>query len=525
MMGRKSLLGCVFWLAAATGAHAEWYEASSKHFVVYADDKPERIKAYTERLERYDAAVRVMRGVQDSSRGPSARVSVYQLADLSDIRALYGKGGGSVGGFYQNRSTGPVAFVPRSAGGSGSPYELSAERILLHEYAHHFMYADWPAAIFPKWFVEGFAEYNSTAMFNPDGSVTFGAPPTDRGWGVADVNAMPLSRMLDPGLGNLDGRQTYALYSRGWALTHYLTQDAERRKQLAAYVQAINEGKPYTEAAKVFGNVNALDFKLVSYVKSPRFQSQVIPADKIHIGDVTVRKLAAGEAASMPMRIRSQRGVWPERAKEVAADARAAAARFPNDAAAQNELAEAEFDVDNYAAAAAAADRALAADPKSVHAMVYKGMALQGQAAKEKSTDAKRWNEVRRWYIAANRVDTEDPTPLVLFYRSFRAAGQPATPSAQKGMLYAAALAPYALDLTPDTVAIHLQQGNVAEARRALQRLAYNPHGGKQANKLRDVLETLDTKGVAAAKTQFDALGMEGEPEDKAGREKEGASG
>ena len=81
--------------------------------------------------------------------------------------------------------------------------------------------------------------------------------------------------------------------------------------------------------------------------------------------------------------------------------------------------------------------------------------------------------------------------------------------------LYAAALAPYALDLTPDTVAIHLQQGDAAEAKRALQRLAYNPHGGEQANKLRDVLTTLDTKGVAAAKTQFDGLVASWESKEK----------
>jgi tetratricopeptide (TPR) repeat protein len=518
MVRRLLLAGTA--LMAATAAHAEWYEASSKHFVVYADDRPERIKAYTEKLERFDKAMKVMRGVPEDRRGPAARVTVFQLRDIGEIQKLYGEAG-SVAGFYDSRASGSVAFVPRESGGNGAPWAIKADRVLLHEYAHHFMYADWPSAIFPRWFSEGFAEYNSTAIFNADGSVTFGAPPTDRAWGVADINTMPLDRMLDPTLGKLDGHETYALYSRGWALTHYLTQDAERRKQLADYIGAINAGKSLEEAEKPFGNLKALDFKLVSYVKQPRFASQVVPADRLSIGAVTLRRMGPGETATMPILIRSQRGVTPETAPRVAKEARAAAASFPNDPAAQNVLAEAEFDAKHYAEAGAAADRALAVDPKSVHAMLYKGMALQAIAEAAKTSDPQQWQAVRRWYIAANRASVEDPQPLILYYRSFSAAGQQPPTAAQQGMLYAAALAPFDLSLKIDVARIDLLQDKPQEARKALEPLAFSPHGGENATKVREILGTIDKNGSKAALAQIDALTRElAEQEKKGGKKK-----
>lgn len=483
-------------LLSSSAARAEWHQASSEHFVVYSDDAPERVKAFATRMERFDKAIKVLRVVPEIKRGPAARVTIYVVSSLSDIQRLARQR--NVAGFYSARASGPVAFVPRQTGGGGSS-DISGQRVVLHEYGHHFMFADWPSAIFPKWFVEGFAEFHSTAIFGDDGSITFGAPPADRGRGVTMVNEMPLKRMLRTDPGRLSDVETYALYSRGWLMTHYLTFEPDRRRQLGEYVGAINAGKPAAEASKVFGDLNSLDFKLTSYVKRPRFQSATIRPDQISIGDIRVRKLGAGEAATMPARIRSNAGVTEADAPKVAALARQLAARFPNDAAAQNELAEAEYDAKNYAAAEAAADRAMAADPKSVHAALYKGMALQAVAEKTGAADTAKWQAVRRWYAAANRIDPEDPQPLVMFYRSFTAAKQTPPQSAEKGLTYAFALAPYDLPLRLDAATVFLRQNKPAEARQALLILSANDESGAYGSTVREVLATLDKDGPAAA--------------------------
>lgn len=491
-------------LLSSTAVSAEWQEASSKHFVLYSDDSPARVKAFTTKLEKFDKAMKVFRNVPEDRRGPAARVTVYVVDGIGDVQRLMSGGQRNVAGFYQSRATGATAFVPRRAGGDGSN-DLDATRILMHEYGHHFMYSDWPSAAFPMWFSEGFAEFHSTAIFKDDGSVTFGAPPLDRGRGVMLMNQMPLERMLKPDPGKMSSLDTFALYSRGWLLTHYLTFDPDRRALLAKYVTDINEGKPVQDAAKVFGNLNALDMKLSSYAKRPSFTTLTIPAQDLAIGEVKVRQLTPDEAATMPARIRSNAGVTPAAAIQVATLARRLAAPFPNGAGAQNELAEAEYDAKNYGQAEAAADRAMAADPKSVHAVLYKGMALQAVAEAAKSVDAAQWQAVRRWYIAANKIDVEDPQPLILYYHSFKPARQTPSKSAEEGLLYAYALAPYDLGLRMEAARIYLKQGKAAEAREAMQSVAYSPHAGDAAEKIRNVLAVLEKQGTAPALTMLDS--------------------
>jgi tetratricopeptide (TPR) repeat protein len=490
-----ALTAMVLWSGAA---QADWHEARSKHFIVYSDDDADDVKAFATRLEKFDKALKLLREVPEDNRTTSARVTVYVVDSVEAVRQIYPGRNKNVAGFYDSRSSGSVAFVPRRSG-SGASFEASAQRILLHEYGHHFMFTYWPGGIYPKWFIEGFAEFNSTAEFLGDGSIQFGAPPLDRGSGVLLAKQIPLSKMLRPDPGKLDPMQANALYSRGWLLTHFVTMDPERLKQFGSYISALNAGKSVEEAAKVFGGLNALELKLNSYARRPGFQTLRIDASRLDIGDVKVRKLGRGEAAIMPAQIRSNAGVDEKTAPQVLALARRLAAPYPDDPAVQNELAEAEYDAKNYAQAMAAAERALAADPKSVHAALYKGMALQAIAEKAKSTDAGQWKEIRRWYVAANKIDPEDPQPLILYYRSFKPAKQEPTESAKAGLLYAYALAPYDFGLRAQAGRVFLQQGKVVEARRALAPVAYSDEVGPLAERMREVLGVLDAQGAAPA--------------------------
>ena len=69
--------------------------------------------------------------------------------------------------------------------------------------------------------------------------------------------------------------------------------------------------------------------------------------------------------------------------------------------------------IDQYAAAEAAADRALAANPQSIEAMIFKGRAIMEQAANgdKGKTFADGAELVLR---RPTRLDTEDPEPLML---------------------------------------------------------------------------------------------------------------
>ena len=53
---RVALAGAL--AASAVQAHASWYAARSKHFVIYANENPKQLQAFATNLERFDQAVR-----------------------------------------------------------------------------------------------------------------------------------------------------------------------------------------------------------------------------------------------------------------------------------------------------------------------------------------------------------------------------------------------------------------------------------------------------------------------------------
>ncbi|WP_336959205.1 hypothetical protein [Sphingobium aquiterrae] len=478
-------------LLMPTMAHANWQEASSTHFVVYANDTPDNVRRFTERLERFDAAMRVFRQLKSRPLVKANRVTVYVLDDLDDLQRLYGKGGSRIAGFYEGRAWGSVAFSPRKAGDY-----LSAREILLHEYSHHFMLANWTDTAFPAWYVEGFAELHATAIFRDDGSIIFGAVPEYRTYGVAWGNKLPLNDLLRPSQPQLNDEQTAALYGRGWLLSHYLTFNPGKQAEFGAYLADINAGKPVAEAIAEFKGIT--DVTLNAYGQRPSLGSALIKADQYKVDPVTIRELSAGEAATMPARMASQRGVDKETAPKVAALARKLAADYSNDTAAQMELAEAEYDAENFAASEAAAERAIAIDANAVRAIIYKGMAQVAAAKKAKETDPAKWQAIRRNFLTANKLDNENPVPLMLYYDSFGEAGQAPTKNAQDGLLYAYALAPYDLNLRVKVGKVLLERGDTAQARTALAPVAYNPHAGPD-NPMAKMIEVLDKDGPAAA--------------------------
>jgi tetratricopeptide (TPR) repeat protein len=513
-MLRKLLFAAALFVAPSL-AHADWHEASSKHFVVYANENPADLQTYIERLERFDQTLRFITGTPDKPLSPNLRVQVYVVENVGEIERLYG--GRGPAGFYDARASGPVAFVPRDSGNG----PLDAQTILQHEYGHSFMFSSWPSVVFPKWFVEGFAEFVGTAFYRNGGTLIIGKAPEYRAYGITRTSAMPAQRMLqlDPKDEKLD---TQTLYGRGWLLTHYSLLGGHSA-ELIAYIQAVNAGKSIGEANRAFGNLGQLDAKLNAYGARASLDTIAVPVDKVKTGPVTMRKLTAGEAATMKARIYSQRGVDVERAAMVVDWARKAAAGYPNDPGAQNALAEAEFDARNFAAAEAAADRALAADPASIHALLYKGMAQMEIAKAAKATDVDKWKSIRSWFVKANKLDTEYAQPLILYYQSFKAAGQAPTKSAMNGLVGAYIKAPFDDGLRMMAGKVLLEQDNIPAARIAFEKIAYGPHQSGDNVALK-ILQALDRGGKdAALKEVADAEAEAEKKKEKEGTKKKGA--
>lgn len=507
-------------------AHAEWQEGKSEHFIVYSDDSPEAVKAMTTKLERFDRVVRVALQLRERVVGPNARVIVFVLPTMTDVQKMLGDKNANVGGYYVGASpAGPFAFVPKRSP-SDSVRTLTPMMVLQHEYTHHLMYSNWGDVVFPTWFSEGFAELFATARERDDGSVVIGAIPAYRTYGIDKMNTMPVEKLVRGGPDYHDGLQTQVFYGRSWLLTHYLMFDAERSKQLAAYIGAINDGKSPDQAATILGITSSLDLKLNNYGARKALPAATLEANALPIGEVTTRALTPGEAAVMPAMMRSHNGVGAKLAQEVVLEARQLAAPFPNDPGAQNELAEAEYDAGNYAQSEAAADRVLAADPKSVHGMIYKGMSQLAIAEKAQNKDPIVWTAARRWLLTANKVDPLYSYPPQLYYESFLTAKQAPPRAAKDALLYAYKLSPQNIGLRLEAAQILLQDGQTKAARVAIEPMAYSAHGGKLPDLAKKAITALDSGGPAAAiavfeedraKAKTDAEKAKSKPDDKNG--------
>jgi tetratricopeptide (TPR) repeat protein len=143
----------------------------------------------------------------------------------------------------------------------------------------------------------------------------------------------------------------------------------------------------------------------------------------------------------------------------------------------QAALAEAEFDAGDDEAAVRAADKALAAAPGNMTALIQKGYALTRMATETKTDEA--WLAARRHFISVNRIENDHPIPLIRYYLSFLQQGKEPTKTAIEGLEWALELAPYDANVRMMVATRQMQDKQFALAIRTISPLAYNPHAGE----------------------------------------------
>lgn len=487
--------------AWAAPVHAKWREASSRHFVIYSEQSESELREIADELERFDRALRVRLNRPDEDRSPATRLTIYVLSNQARLQEFLGRN--DAAGIYFARAGGSISFTHRERPRRGQE-SLDPKIVLFHEYTHHFMYNNFAFGA-PLWFSEGYPEFWSTARKTPEGGISFGLPGTHRSAELTMLPKIPVSQLLSLRLPVRDSATYAAIYGRGWVLAHYLNFEPSRQGQLDAYLRALHEGRTSAEAAAVFGDLGRLDRELERYMVQSRFNYAAIPANLVAPGPIEVREVGPGEDAMMSVRMRSKRGVDPQQAQALVPEARRIGERFTNDAAVQVALAEVEFDAGNFAEAEAAADRAVAASPNMVDAHLYRARALAGRLAAASDRTPASWNEVQRRISTANRIDPDDPEPLIDFYESFGMSGRAATRNAIDGLLLAQTAAPEDKSLRIVAARELLRRRDARAARSILAPLASDSHSGALGPKIRDVMTTLETGDAAAALVQLEA--------------------
>jgi len=506
-MGRKWIVA----LALAGGglpgvARAEWWEATTSHFVVIGEGPAADTKDFALKLERFDTALRVLQKMPTDHKVPDAgKVTVFRFGDVTNIGQL--AGAKMVAGFYIPRAARPVAFSParkyRVAGSrdiASTETDIDPQVVLFHEYTHHFMLRSFPAA-YPSWYVEGFAEVNSTLKLRDDGSFLVGLPANHRSGELFQMSQLPIKRILDPANRINTAEEVLSKYSLGWLLVHYLTFGKKRDGQLLQYLKAVGAGENSLAAAeRIFGDLGKLNSELQRYKTSGLAGLEVVPAGYT-VPTVTMRKLDAKEEKTIRKRIVLSRGVTRSQAKSLIAELKPAAAASPADLTTQLLAAEAGLDAQDFAGASEAADRALAIKPDSVQALVFKARSM----IEAPQGPPQRFATARALLAKARAIDPNDPTPLIETYNAWRKSGGPIPEEAaialEDAFPMAAADDTYRLILTRQL----LEEKRYPAARQVLAPLAFSFDGSDPDKNVPGLaLASLDANNPADALARID---------------------
>ncbi len=487
--------------------------------VVYSEQSPEDARDIALRLERVDEAMRFMLNVgQDKEPIPrSAKLTVYHHGDTDDIGRLIGYYG--VYGFFLPRAGNSTAYIPfREAVERGSlgvrdyRSQLTPEIVMFHEYAHYFMFQH-AAAIYPHWYVEGFAEVYGTIQLNENGFV-LGAPAKHRSDTFRYLGSYRVERMLVPPE-KIDGRDQAQAYAMGWLLSHYLSFSNERPGQLNKYFSLLNAGKSDREAAEgAFGSLSELNRDLDRYQRG-RINGFEVTFPDYKVPFVEVRQVSEDEAAILPYRIRSTVGVDEDGAQELLGPVRSISDRFPNSIPVLLELAEAEFDAKNYAQSEDAATRVLALNPDNVSARIYLGRI----ALRRAQDDPSQFHVARGFFVEAARLERSNPVPLIGFYLSYQLEGREPPENAKIALETAFEFAPFDDDVRTTLAHMLLTENRDNDALAVLGPIANNPHGGKRAKKIHELAKSI-REGDKAEALEFLAPKFES-PKNEEEEEKE----
>ena len=335
---------------------------------------------------------------------------------------------------------------------------VSAEGRIYAGYARHFLLSYFPHA-YPRWYVDGFGEIFATLAVEGDARIEYGRAPDGYRKVLDKYLRMPVGDVLTGRyLTNRKAGERWTPF-HAWALTHMLFFSNERKGQLHAYLATIAAGGSMEQAAAVFGDLGKLQSELVAYDRGKMpYEQMSYPADRA--AEPIVRRLSEGEAAfvkgrlelgarvavppaSNDARLEKLRGDAIARRDDWLKDLRRDAGRYPANLDAQLLLAEAECRSGNGGACADAAAKALAIAPNSSDALVWQGTAQAEIAlAAPAGQRTAKLKAARATIARANRANSENPLPLLAYYRSFADTGETPPDVALEGLMKARDLVP-----------------------------------------------------------------------------------
>ncbi|HZF93603.1 MAG TPA: hypothetical protein VEZ20_01895 [Allosphingosinicella sp.] len=504
---RAAFLG----LAALAGAHltgtsaaeAAWQRAESRHFVVYSEGGEARLRTQVSELEDFHRLLRQLTATSDPATAP--KLHIYMVSGPGELRQVAPWAGADIAGFYNASPEGILAVADPSAGRGW----MGRNEILFHEYAHHFMLQHFPA-VYPQWYIEGFAEYVATARFE-DNAIEYGRTNAARASWIADRSGwLPLDQLLFTNPERLEERPASQFYAQSWILVHYLLRDGTRMRQLNNYLVAVGRGQPARPAfEQAFGaTVTQVQRQLMSYSSGGMTFTRTGRPASWQPAEVALTQLPASAGDLLLLDAAMTLG------DEVEGDAfvrrvRREAGAAP-DAFARRVLARAEALRGDGAAAERLLTELLAASPNDAELLYLMGMRHLRAGRADQANRPAHFRTAQRWFGRAHRAD-ENHYPTLYRYAESLSSDPAALLSENTTniLLLAQQIAPQAHRLRLSAANLLMRRGSWAEAEAMLLPLASHAHAGASMHAARALLQKTRARSIDGIPGVFDVPGRQ----------------
>jgi len=470
----------------ALAQDGRWLRAETASFIVYSDRGERALRDAAEELEDLDTTLRLITGLE--APPAETKLEVF-LLNARDFHVVWPDAAESIRGFYAANAEAMLTFAIFADVGV-----VDRDRILYHEYAHHFMLHHFPDA-YPAWYIEGFAEYASTIYFRHR-RVTVGAG-SERSYELAANGIMDTAALISP-----QGRADQRFYSTSWLATTYVLNDRERMEGLRRYTAALGEGQDPVEAfEQSFGlTPEQFDRELVSFANGRmqrlRFDLAETPPQ------VTVTRMPAVMDDLLlrvaRARLLSGRGESEEETAEAAGEIERYAGAFAGQPYAERALARAALLRNDRASARARLAPVIAADRNDVEAIYLMARSYVDEAEDlEDDPDAQdaALSEARRLLVRGFRVDPNHFPTLYLHARTNQAKNHALADDQMAVLERAFTLAPQVAEIRMGLARELMMQRRWDEAQVVLRPLMYSPHYPQRAAAARALMQSARNHG------------------------------
>ena len=491
----------------AAGAQAtDWIRAESAHFTLYSTVGEHLTRSYVHKLEEFRTLSNMLLGASDG--GPQVKFVIYLMKpeDLLKVRPNFST---HVGGVYFNCGEGTAAYVGEN-NANIDVFEGEDESLitLFHEYSHYVMFQH-ARTYYPQWYVEGYAEYMSTA--DPGkGTISLGEASKMRTYTLARDHWIGFDKVLDPDFGfagdkHNDELEIANFYAQSWLLTHYMLSDTNRAMDLNDYFARLAKGEAPIAAWEAATGLPVKDLGGVLQKYMDHMYFLKVPVPDYADADITVTPVAA-EVQPFVLD-RSLLTTCPEhdQGAEILGHLTAEKATSAGNLDFNLTLARATLLYGKAEDAEALVSPLIDAHPDSFEANYLMGRVYLKES--EAAADAKGRNDLvdaaRGFFITAYKINKLDAPNLYYLARSF--SDKPGYP--EQNALNAAngahILAPGVTEYAAFDAFANLMNGKRDEAAVLLQPMASNPHDHVHAQLARRAIDA-----IKAGKTAHEVLAI-----------------